>query len=711
MPKEKIWNIKSRENTAEIRSIADALGVGLPTAALLCGRGYDTEKKAKAFISLESELFYDPFLMKDMDKAVKRICRAVENGEKTVIYGDYDVDGITSVSLMYLYLKSKGLPVSYYIPNRVGEGYGVSSEAVKKLALSGNTLMITVDTGVTAIDEIHYAKELGMDTVITDHHECREILPDACAVINPCRADGTYPFKELAGVGVAFKTVCAVEFYLRSQKGQKIDDALEQICASYIDLVALGTVADVMPLKDENRLIVSMGLNMMEKKTRCGLAALMSACDTSKASSKNKRMTSSVISYTLAPRINAACRIASASLSVELFLSQDRAEAQRIAEELCEINKLRQEEENKIAEQIKLRIENDEELKNSAVMVIEDDGWNHGVIGIVASKITEKYGKPSILISFEGENGKGSGRSIKGLNLVQGLDSCSHLLTKYGGHELAAGLSIEKKNLSAFKKEINEFASRCLGEKELEVCIDIDCELYADEISLKQAQELELLEPCGTGNPVPTFATFDMTVLDILSLGNQGRHSKIILQKDTVKTSAVLFGTSVSELPYTKGQRVDIAYRLGVNEYMGIKSEQVLLRDIRLSEKEKQDSLNSFNNYNGVVSGKIKPKSKWIPQRQDFVCVYLHLKRNCIDGREVSLKALLASLNTPALCSDGIDYVKLRLIIDILNEMGIIEAQVNGASVGNEALIIKIPHIEVKVDLEKSCIYKQLMKQ
>ncbi len=709
MPKEKIWNIGSRvDDDGKIQLIADTLGIGFPTACLLYGRGYRTPEEASAFIRLESELFHDPFLLPDMDKAVKRIREAIENGEKIKIYGDYDVDGVTSVSILYLYLSSKGANVSYYIPNRASEGYGVNREALDGIVSDGNTLIITVDTGVTAIAEAEHCRDLGCDMIITDHHECREELPSAVGVVNPKRPDSRYPFSSLAGVGVAFKLITAIECAIDRENGINDGSFLSRICREYADLTALGTVADVMPLYDENRLIVSIGLSMMEKRTRAGIKALLESNDGSKTSSKKRNMTSTVIGFTLAPKINAAGRLASAEKAVELFLTDSEYEAEKIASELNEINKERQNEENKIVEELKARIESDPELKNSAVMVLENEGWHHGVIGIVSSRVTEKYGKPSILISLEDGIGKGSGRSIKGLNLVEALSYCSTLLEKYGGHELAAGLTVKEENLDAFRRKINEYALSALGTSEPEISIDIDCELYPSEINLTQASELELLEPCGTGNPTPTFACFGLKVEEIIPL-SQGKHSKIILEGNGKRMTALMFGTSPEELGHYHSNRVDIAFRLNINEYMGNRSEQILIRDIRLTADEKEEDVNNYAEYENALNGG-KITSDTIPVRSDFVSAYLHLKRTVASGgSKVGIKSLLQALNSISQDGKSINYVKLRLVLDILSESGVITLKNEDSSQrGRESFFITVPKVETKVDLEKSCLYKQL---
>lgn len=709
MAKQKKWNIGSREDDGSIARIAEALGISFPTACLLHRRGYKTPEEASAFIRLEAELLHDPFLMADMKKAAERLADAIEKKEKTVIYGDYDVDGVTAVCLLCLYLKKKGADVSYYIPNRVGEGYGVNCEAIKKLSDEGNSLFVTVDTGITAISEAEYCRSLGCDMIITDHHECREELPSALAVVNPRRSDCPYPFKELAGVGVAFKLVTAVEYLLRLRKNIDTDGFLTDICREYIDLAALGTVADVMPLRDENRLIVSMGLSIMERSPRPAISALLSAADSGR-SSKKKKMTSSVVGFTIAPRINAAGRMSSASRAAELFLSENTDCVESIAQELCEINVQRQEEENKIVDELKGRIE--ECIKNgSPVIVLEDDGWNHGVIGIVASRITEKYGRPSIIISFDDDMGKGSGRSVKGMNLVEALCHCSEHLVKYGGHELAAGLTIKREDLDAFKQKLNEYAVMCLGGNEPEAVLDLDCELSPFEITLRQAEELELLEPCGVSNPTPSFYCPKLTVSETIPMG-QGRHTKLILEGEDRKLTAVHFGCSPSELGFSPSDVVDIAFRLGINEFRGVRSEQILIRDMRLNASLEKKQISEYEEYDKIISGNKEFSDCQMPVRQDFVSIYLHLKRSLPEGGgDVNLRSLMHEISQTRDESSPMGYIKLRLSLDILSEGGVITLTDKRGRDGGESFTVTIPHIDTKVDLEKSCIYKQLMKQ
>ncbi len=709
MLKRKLWQIDSREDGNDaIPAIAAALGIGYPTALLLYQRGCRTPEEASAFLHLDAEALHDPFLLADMAPACQRVARAIREGETITVYGDYDVDGVTSVSLLCLYLKEKGAKVSYYIPNRLGEGYGVNREALKTLIEGGTTLILTVDTGVTAAEEIAYAASLGCDTVVTDHHECQDVLPNAVAVINPRRPDCPYPFKELAGVGVAFKLVTALEYTLRQQAGVPTEGFLSDLCRTYIDLVALGTVADVMPLRDENRLIVSMGLHRMDRAARPGIKALIDAADGGK-SKTHKRMTSSVIGFALAPRINAAGRIRSASRAVELFLTASETEAKTIAAELCEINRRRQAEENTIIEEITARIERDPSIGEAPVIVLNNDGWNHGIIGIVSSRITEKYNRPSILISFEGDVGKGSGRSVKGLNLVDALTHCSDLLVKYGGHELAAGLTVKREDLPALRERLNAYAKEKLGDKEPDVVLEIDSELLPREISLKQAEELSLLEPFGVSNPTPLFLLRDLTVLDAVPIGS-GHHTKLLLTSEGRRFSAVFFGASPEELGMVSEDHCDIAFNLSINEFMGNRSEQLVVRDIRPSEEQEKELQAALAAYTAAREGDGPLEPELLPRREDFVSLYLRLKRDLRDRTgTVCLHSLLHELNGTPGQRGPMPYPRLRLALDVLAEAGVIVLEPKETDLpAREVFRITIPDLEQKVNLERSCLFKRL---
>lgn len=705
MVKKKEWKIKcgSNEHLTEIRQIAEKLGIRPLTARLLYNRGYTTAEAAECFVKNENISFHDSFLLADMDKAVNRIITALEKNEKIVIYGDYDVDGVTSVSILYLYLKEKGGDVSYYIPSRTGEGYGINPSAIQSLAEKEAKLLITVDTGITAVEETEYAKSLGLDVLITDHHECQNELPDACAIVNPRRPDCVYPFKELAGVGVVFKLLCSLEYTFCKREGIE-KDWLKEICDTYGDIVAIGTVADVMPLVDENRLIVSRGLKLIEKTQRFGIEALLelsgAVSNSQKGIQKKRRITSTLISYVIAPRINAAGRISDATRAVELFLSENVSEARQIAEELCDTNRMRQAEENKIMEQAYEKIQNEHDFEKDKVIVLAEDNWHNGAIGIVASRITEKFNLPSILISFDGNVSKGSGRSIKGLNLVDALGYCSDLLIKYGGHELAAGLSIERDKLAEFKKRINEYASEHLKPENMVTQIEIDAEISEDDITLENAEELFLLEPFGISNPVPVFTLNDVYIADAAAIGSN-RHTKLVVKKGNKTVTALYFGKNPAELNLYSGDSADLVFNLDVNEYMNNKNVQLTLRDVRPGEKTRKLRDEKRQAYSDVKSGKlITVEDKIVPSREDFVNVYYAIQRELRQGNEnISVNMLERALH-------DMNYVKIRFIVDILKETNVFRIEEKDGV--EDEYVIKMSLLKTKINLEKSSILKWL---
>lgn len=724
--KNKVWSVLYQndcgEKDATVKKLAEELDVSELTAKLLYNRGYETPEKAKSFLENETSVLHDPFKLADVRAAIERIKKAIETNERIVIYGDYDVDGVTAVSTLYLYLKELGGDVDYYIPKRDGEGYGVSCGAIDRLAERGVTLIITVDTGITANDEVEYAREKGIDMVITDHHECRPELPDACAVVNPHRADCEYPFKELAGVGVVFKVICAYETMLCEEKGTPVIDGIRRVCKKYADLTAIGTIADVMPIVDENRLIVALGLKMISETERRGLAALIDAVTAKKeapskpvVSNKKRKITSSFIGYGIAPKINAAGRISSASKAVELLLAESDEEAEQMADELCEINRQRQVEENRIAEQAYKKIEQTHDFENDKVIIIEDDNWNQGIIGIVASRITEKYGLPSILISFDGatrgypspdDNGKGSGRSVKGMNLVNAMNYCEDLLCKYGGHELAAGLTIERENIDAFRRKINEYADKFLGEEQILAQIEADCEVEMHDITMKQALELYRLEPFGVANSVPVFVLRNAELVKLIPIGG-GKHTKLMISKSGVSLNAVYFGVQPAKLPLLEGNLVDIAFNLDINEYQNVKSIQLIVRDIKLSEEYEQKCLDIKNRYEEINSGEqFDVEENVIPTRDDFAAVYTIIRREFRLGHDTLTTDMLLSLINK---SEGaeINYIKLQFIIKILNELKICGVEVTGT----DRYKFDVYFSASKTNIEKSSILKMLRSQ
>ncbi len=731
-PNRKCWRLRypgAPLADQDVAVLADALQLHPLTAKLLINRGYTTPENATAFIRNEATLLHDPFLLNDMDKAVERITLALERRERIVIYGDYDVDGVTAVSTLYLYLQDRGADVHYYIPSRSKEGYGLSAAAIDRLAADGTQLIVTVDTGITAIDETQYASSLGIDMVVTDHHECRPELPEACAVVNPRRVDSVYPFGELAGVGVVFKLICALALHDGRAQGREDIDVIREICYTYADLTAIGTIADVMPLRDENRLIVSLGLRRASERKRVGLAALIDAAsagnpDVRPASAttnppkpviKQKKITSGFIGFSIAPRINAAGRISDASIAVELFLTEDPQRAAELAQELCEINRRRQIEENRIAEQAYEMIEKTHDFSRDRVIVLEHDDWQQGIIGIVSSRVTEKYGLPSILVSFDGvqglyaspdDPGKGSGRSVKGLNLVHALTACDDLLVKFGGHELAAGLTVSRGNLEAFRTRINDYAREHLNEENMKTTLEAECEVEMKELTLDQAAELYLLEPYGISNPVPAFVLRDVELVRVTSIG-AGKHTRLSVKNGETVLTAMCFGSPAAHFPYAEGDHVDLLFNLDINEYQNVKSVQLIVRDLHQSEGYLDEQSRLASRYAEIAAGgEYSAEEDVYPEREDFAEVYTTIRREYRMGHDVlSLRTLGIVVNQRS--PRRINPIKLKFIVRILQEMHILDIEEIAQDRYRFALIFNTG----KINLEKSSILHRLKAQ
>ena len=712
---EKIWKLRETLPTEERDAavLSRDLGISPVLAKLLCRRGYRTTDDARGFFGCTDTVLHKPLLMKDMDKAVARMRRAVENGEKILIYGDYDVDGVTSVSLLYLYLTSLGADVRYYIPSRTGEGYGLSAAALDKFAAEGVTCIITVDTGVTANDEVRYATELGIDMVVTDHHECRLPLPEAVAVVNPHRPDCPYPFKELAGVGVAFKFVTAFESELALARGEREIDGVRKICLEYADLMAIGTVADVMPLVDENRVMVKFGLDKLQHTDRPGLAALIEEANAD--STRRKRITASFIGYTLAPRLNAAGRMRDASLAVSLLLAKEPAEARRLAVELCRINLERQQEEGRMAEEAFARIDEEFDLDQTRILVLEADHWRQGVIGIVASRVTERYARPAILITFDGavsgepsafDAGKGSGRSLKGINLVEALSDSADILDKFGGHELAAGLTVKRGRLDELRRRLNEYVATHTDSSAVGVSLDVDMELDLSNATLSLADELLSLEPFGTGNPQPRFLLRDLVVERITELGG-GKHLKLTVSSGSRSLFALLFSTSRSEIEFCEGDRIDLLATLDVNEFRDVRSVQLTVQDIKLSGDYVKELELGRKRYLELRAGAPFAVSEGVlPDRELCGHAYVALRREFRRGRSRFGEGELLSLfNIGA--PRRIGYPCMKYILDIFRELQI--CGVEEVSEGN--YIFDVYYKTEKTNIEKSFILKRLRSQ
>lgn len=723
----KIWHIRyDDKDDAAVKQLCRELNVSETIAKLLCNRGYGDVASAESFLKNEESVLHDPLALKDISQAVDRIELAIKQNEKIVIYGDYDVDGVTAVSAMWLYLRSRGAQVDYYIPSRSGEGYGLSKSAIDILAKRGVSLIITVDTGITANEEAAYAASIGVDMVITDHHECRAELPMAVAVINPHRPDCPYPFKELAGVGVVFKLLCACEIMRARQNGQRDIDGVRHICYEYADLAAIGTVADVMPIADENRLIVSLGLRMIAETKRPGLAALIEASSTpsgvvsaggaKSVASRKRKITSNYIGYGIAPRLNAAGRMCSATIAVKLLLAEDAQTAADLADELCEINRQRQIEENRIAEQAYKKIEKGFDFAKNKVIVLQDDNWQQGIIGIVSSRITEKFGLPSVLISFDGSTrgyscdddaGKGSGRSVKGMNLVDALTECEDLLVKFGGHELAAGLTIERSNVPAFIERINAYAEKNLSDDDLIVSLDADCVVELQDITMAFAIDLYHLEPFGVSNPVPTFVTSDLRINKIMSISS-GKHTKLILSDGSNAICAMYFNMPFSRISLHEGEYVDVLYSVDINEFQNNKTVQMILQDIRLSSRSVDDMAKQKIRYQQVHDGgEFESSEDFVPDRGDFALIYNVVRRECRMGHDALSVRTILSLAHIVEPDRKVNYVKLMYILRVFSELRICTVE----ELGEDLFGFEIVFCQTKTSIDKSSILKKLKGQ
>ena len=686
--KMKRW-VTAKPNLETVRSLARSCGFTPLAAAALCARGIDTPEAARAFLETDPAKLHDPMLLPDMAKARDTIRQAIEQGKKIAVFGDYDVDGVTSTCVMTRVLRSLGADVRHYIPDRLSEGYGLSMGAMDRLAQDGIGLIVTVDSGVSAFEEIARARELGMEVVVTDHHECREELPDANAVVNPKRADSTYPFAELAGVGVAFKLACAL-----AGDGQQ-----RAVLEQYADLVALGTVADVMPLIGENRIIVAAGLRRMAETQNVGLSMLLH-----ESGQQGKRLTASTISFILAPRINAAGRLGHADMAAELFLTDDPRRAQTLAMALCEQNKQRQATENQILEQALQKLRREYDPLEDQVIVLAGEDWHHGVIGIVSSRICDRYACPTVLIALEDGIGKGSGRSVKGFNLYEALCDSAPLLERFGGHELAAGLTIREENIQQFHENMEAWAREHVNPQELMPILHIDCPIAPEFISTEATRGLDVLEPFGMGNPQPVFSMCDLLVEEITPISSD-RHVRLTLSKDGQTYTAMLFGTGQGGCGFAQGNYVDAAFCLEINEYRGRCSVQLVIRDIQLSTCEVMADQKILNLYNRFMSdGALTAREARVllPERRDLVAVWRHILSRSEDGW-LSVPDGALSRRVSWESRREINIGKLLVCLDVFSESRLLsyhfrEGQLN----------IVLKHIEGKADISKSVVLKTL---
>ena len=560
----KKWQIYDIDEN-KIEEISKKYGLNKLLSTILVNRNIVDEKNIKIFLTPTRKDFHNPFLISDMEKAVERIIKAIKEKENVTIYGDYDVDGITSITVLKSFLQDRGLEVNTYIPNRLDEGYGLNNDAISKIAKTGCQLMITVDCGISAIEEIEYANSLGIETVITDHHETVEELPNAFAVIDNKRKDSTYPFRELAGVGVVFKLIQAISIKLNLKEEEYL---------KYLDIVCIGTISDIVPLVDENRVITKLGLMLVKQTKNIGLKAIL------QVSGYNK-IDSNTISFGIAPRINACGRMGVAGEALDLFLSKNINQVNELARKLNERNRVRQETEKEIFESAKRQIEEKKLNKNNTI-VVAGENWHHGVIGIVSSKITDMYFKPSILLSFEEDGiGKGSGRSIPGFDLHDALMKCNDCIEKFGGHSMAIGITIKKENFEKLRDKLEKIA---IEEhiNEIVPVIKIDAKVNLSEIDKDMVESLRQLEPFGEGNKMPIFAFKNLKIDSIRAL-SEGKHLKLTLKDNNFIVSAIGFNMGELVEDYRIGDKVDIVGTLEINSFNGMDSIQINMKDMMKS--------------------------------------------------------------------------------------------------------------------------------
>ncbi len=650
-------------------------------AMMLEIRGIRTREQIEALLQEDAD-FFDPLLLPDMEKAVDRIRRAVDEMDRIAVYGDYDADGVTSTAILYSYLESCGADVMFYIPEREGEGYGMNTGAIDTLHERGVRLIVTVDNGIASVREVEYAKSLGIDVVITDHHRPQEQLPQAVAVVDPFRRDCDLPYKYFSGVGVAFKLITALE-------GPDCD--MQALLDNYADLVAIGTIGDVVPLEGENRILVKKGLKLIAQSDRLGLHCLLEH-----AGAADRTPTAGNVAFTIVPRINATGRIGSPDRAVRLLVSEDPEEADQLSCEICEDNNFRRTIEGEIYESaLKLLRENPSRAFDR-VLVVDGEGWHHGVIGIVASRLTEKFGKPCIVLSRTGEEAKGSGRSVEGFSLFEAICACSDLMTKFGGHPMAAGLTMPADKIEEFRQRINRYAAALPGGVPAPV-LTLDCKLKPGGLNVEMVQSLAWMEPFGTGNPEPLFGLFGMKLEEIAPVGG-GKHLRLVFSRDGVRVRCMKFHMTPEEFPYRPGDVLDLAVTLDAKPFRGEPVLSVFIREMKLSDLDPESLIQDQELYERYRRGeRLTPgqAERITPDRAVFAAVYRWLREN--GGWDQSVLVLLSRIG------GGLSLAKLLIALEVLEERGLLALDMDG-----ERMCVQLKKVEGKVDLTMSPLLRRI---
>ncbi len=674
----KRWVIPSLDKEAAAQ-LAEDCEINPFLALLLVTRGITDAESAADFL-LGGDISDDPFSFADMDIAAERLLRAIDNREMIAVYGDYDADGVTATVLLYSYLREKGADVIYYIPERECEGYGLHKESIDKLDQQGVKLIVTVDNGVSAADEIDYAASKGIEVVVTDHHQPPNNLPKAVAVVNPHRVDCGSEFKDYAGVGVAFKLVCAME------------GDTESVLERYGDLVALGTLGDVMPLTGENRTLVRAGLQILNQNIRPGIQALRKL-----AGVDNKNLYSITTAFTLVPRLNAAGRMDTPDLAARLLMTNQKIVAETLASELQECNVRRQKAESEIMKEVEKQLQMDSNLLSQRVLVIDGNDWNPGVVGIIAARIAERYGKPCILIATKDGEGKGSGRSVKGFSLFDAINSCSDILSRFGGHEQAAGLSLSSEIISIFRQRINQYAAENYPKMPIpELCITF--KLRPSQVDVEKLNLISALEPLGACNPQPVFGLFDMKLDNIMPIG-QGKHLRLSVSRDDVRLSVCRFNTTCENFPYECVQKVNLVVTMERNEYRGVVTPSLLLKDIRPAEMQQEELIEAYDSFDTIVRCEtITPDEvvRWTPEREHLERIYRFIRtKNNWSGGLDQLEYLLQK--------PKIAFIQIRLSLEILRQAGLISLNDRG-----DLMVISLLPVSGKTDLNQTPIMQYL---
>ncbi|TCK97797.1 single-stranded-DNA-specific exonuclease RecJ [Natranaerovirga hydrolytica] len=688
IPQRKIWALREK-NANQIKDKKMPQYI----AKILENRGITDEEDIQKFLNPTLEQLHDPFLLKDMNQAVARVLKAIDKNEKIYIYGDYDVDGITSTSVLYLFLKNELQGnVSYYIPDRLEEGYGVNVNALKKIRDEGTQLLITVDTGITACEECQYALDIGLDVIITDHHECQDQLPHAIAVIDPKREDCHYPFDKLAGVGVVFKLIQGIAL--------TVDHIDTEDIYKYLDIVAIGTVADIVPLVDENRVITYNAFKKIPNTWNIGLKALLKISDYK----EDNKITAGFIGYRLAPRLNAGGRIGDAKRGVALFITDKEEEAYQIAQELNQENAYRQELEEKIYNEAVKIIEKENNLEEEKILVVASENWHHGVIGIVSSRITEKYYRPSLLLCIEDGVATGSARSVEGFSIFEALNRTKDIMNKFGGHDMAAGLSIDEDKIQLLQNNLNAYANEQMTPETLVPKLKADSYINVEEITVNLIEEIQQLEPYGMGNPEPQFI-LKGAIDEIRLVGKNNNHLRLGLSDNQTKINGIGFGMPNYDKYYKLNDSIELIGQLAINEWNGLRSPQILIKDIRHNLSSINYLLEQYNTYKYQVEtdyeqhleGFLASNNIKTIHREKFEEIYKKLNYNLkVNGGTQSIFDLIQP-KTEA-------FIQLVLILDVFDELGLIQYKMD------------IPFLEYhllknkKVKLDSSKLYKILQQ-